>query len=148
MKAKKLIPFVIGLFILFFVREARLPINRYDRTEESSRSGALEALEFWTASRAYPASDISPDKYYRAFLQVKREMKSADALAQADTLWTFIGPTNFSGRMICVQFNPLNGNTVYAGAAAGGLWRSYTGGLGADWQRITTGFPVLGVNAI
>ena len=33
-----------------------------------------------------------------------------------------------------------------AGAASGGLWRSRIGG--GNWQRIVTGFPVLGVNAI
>jgi hypothetical protein len=79
MKSRKLIPFIIGLFMFSFIREARLPMNQGDRSEElSSRSGALEALEFWSASRSYPSTDISPDKYYRAFLQVKREMRSAD----------------------------------------------------------------------
>ncbi|MBI3766385.1 MAG: T9SS type A sorting domain-containing protein [Ignavibacteriales bacterium] len=59
-----------------------------------------------------------------------------------------MGPLNVVGRMISVAVNPRNGNTVYAGSASGGLWRSYTGGLAGDWQRIPTGYPVLGVAAI
>jgi photosystem II stability/assembly factor-like uncharacterized protein len=59
-----------------------------------------------------------------------------------------MGPANFSGRTIAIALNPLHPSTIYVGSASGGLWRSYTGGLGGDWQRVTTGFPVLGVNAI
>jgi len=133
-------------FLLSFLNDARVlsPVS----TEESSRSGALQALEFWTVARAYPKGDISPDGYYRAVMHMRTAMRNVENLPSADTTWQFIGPTNFSGRMISIAVNPLNPNTVYAGAAAGGLWRSYTGGLGADWRRVPTGYPVLGVRAI
>ena len=55
---------------------------------------------------------------------------------------------NLSGRFISIAINPLNGHTVYVGSASGGLWRSRTGGLGHDWNRVVTGYPVLGVGAI
>ena len=28
------------------------------------------------------------------------------------------------------------------------MWRSHSGGLTADWERVQTGYPVLGVSAI
>jgi photosystem II stability/assembly factor-like uncharacterized protein len=63
--------------------------------------------------------------------------------------WTAIGPHNTGGRTLAIEFNPQNPNTVYAGSASGGLWVSYTGSAGVDaWQRIETGFPVLGVSTI
>jgi len=137
------------VFMVSFIHEARIPsIERAKSPTTSHRSGALEALEFYTASRSYPKSDISPDKYYRAYDHVKSSMTRAETLVPIDTVWRFIGPTNFSGRMISVAINPINPSTIYAGAAAGGMWRSRSGGLGSDWQRVQTGFPVLGVNAI
>ena len=121
-------------------------LSQYPPQREETTSESLEALQLWTQSRAYPAADISPDAHYKAFVLAKTQMHEAKTSA-ADQ-WRSIGPTNFSGRMISVALNPLNPNTVYAGAASGGLWRSYTGGLGGDWQRVPTGFPVLGVNSI
>ena len=124
-----------------------------DRKTASSHStphisDAMEALELWTQARAYPYSDIPPDAHYRAYMYSKSRIREFSASILTPPPWQSIGPINFSGRMISIALNPLNPNTVYAGSASGGLWRSYTGGLGGDWQRITTGFPVLGVNAI
>src|SRR2546422_1496911 len=116
---------------------------------EAEPSGALEALEFWTRARAYPDADIAPAKFYRAYDDSKRLMSNrAPSSLTAGSLWEPIGPVNLQGRTISVAFNPLNGNTVYVGSASGGLWRSYTGGLAGDWQRVVTGYPVLGVGAI
>ncbi len=116
--------------------------------EEQGRSGARQALEFWTRARAYPHADIPPDRYFKAVMQVKSSMKHLPREIQSTNSWQSIGPSNLSGRMISVSVNPQNSNTLYAGAASGGLWRSYTDGLEGDWQRINTGFPVLGVGAI
>ncbi|NIW79968.1 MAG: hypothetical protein GWN16_11135, partial [Calditrichae bacterium] len=52
-------------------------------------------------------------------------------------------------RTLVVEFNPQNPNTIFAGSASGGLWRSYSAGRGADaWEYVPTGFPVLGVSSI
>jgi hypothetical protein len=136
---------IITLFLTLLFMDAQRQVRPQ---QAPTRSGALEALEFWTSARAYPESDIAPDKYYQAFLHVQTHMPKAYEPLRSDGVWQFIGPTNFSGRMISVAINPLNPGTVYAGAASGGLWRSHTGGLGSDWHRVPTGFPVLGVNAI
>jgi hypothetical protein len=37
--------------------------EEYEIEKEEGRSGALEALDFWTNSRAYPGKDIPKDKY-------------------------------------------------------------------------------------
>jgi photosystem II stability/assembly factor-like uncharacterized protein len=127
------------LFVLAF-------LLAMDHRVPASASDAMQALELWTQSRAYPFADISPDAHYRAFQYVRSEM--SEARSSVVDAWRSIGPINFSGRMIAVALNPHNPSTIYAGAASGGLWRSFTGGLGGDWHRVETGFPVLGVNAI
>ncbi|MBL0341744.1 MAG: hypothetical protein IPP71_12870 [Bacteroidetes bacterium] len=63
--------------------------------------------------------------------------------------WTALGPMNFGGRTLSLCFNPQNPNTIFAGSAAGGLWKSTSSGTGAAaWSQVETGFPVLGVAAI
>jgi photosystem II stability/assembly factor-like uncharacterized protein len=70
------------------------------------------------------------------------------ATSLASIPWEFIGPTNIQGRVLCVAVNPLNSNTIYAGTAGSGLWRSRTAGRGGNWQRIPLGLPAAGVGAI
>ena len=50
-----------------------------------------------------------------------------------------------------MALDPTDPNILYAGSASGGLWRLTIKDLSADdytWERIPTGFPVLGVGAI
>lgn len=111
--------------------------------------GAYYALEFWNKARAYPNEDIPSEKFYAAFENVKaNRLSKSNSFNRADE-WIAIGPHNTGGRTNAIAFNPQNPNTVYAGSASGGLWRSYTGGVGVDaWHYVSTGFPVLGVSSI
>ncbi|MDO8550133.1 MAG: T9SS type A sorting domain-containing protein [Ignavibacteria bacterium] len=109
-------------------------------------SGAYDALNFWSSQRVYPFNDFPDKKYYQEFEKYKanRSLNKYNG-----TIWETIGPHNTAGRTLCIEFNPQNPNTIYAGSASGGLWRSYTGGFGAEaWEYISTGYPVLGVSSI
>ncbi len=112
-------------------------------------SGAMKALQLWTAQRAYPNDNFDDRLFHAAF---NTEMsKRGDRLAkrQASDMWRQIGPHNIGGRTISVAVNPMNPSTIYAGSASGGLWRSVTEGKGASaWEYVPTGFPVLSVGAI
>lgn len=110
-------------------------------------SGAMESMDIWAMQRAYPDKTIPDAKYYTAYEYAKNTFTNERDNAGSE--WRAIGPLNIGGRTLAVTFNPLNGNTVYAGSASGGLWRSYSGGTGAAaWSHIQTGFPVLSVGAI
>lgn len=120
--------------------------------QESGFSGAKAALDFWTRSRAYPDPDIPQGKYYQAVQQAAqqsvKDAKAAQRALPSTAPWQSLGPLNVWGRMLCVALNPRNPNTVLAGSASGGLWRSHTGGLGGDWSRVSLGFPALGIASI
>ena len=137
----------VGIFLVVALAEiawfAGDSFGSHERTSE-----AQKALDLWTMSRAYPYTDIPGDRYFKAYQAAKNMRTGVEALMSIPAPWVSIGPSNFAGRTIAITINPLNPNSIYIGAAAGGLWRSRTGGLGADWQRVATGFPVLGVNAI
>jgi photosystem II stability/assembly factor-like uncharacterized protein len=45
--------------------------------------------------------------------------------------WEEAGPSNFAGRVTCLLIDPKNQNNLYAGSAAGGVWR--TSDAGQHW---------------
>ena len=63
--------------------------------------------------------------------------RSADvaALDLALGTWTSLGPGNIGGRTRSLLINPTNPNVMYAGAVAGGVWR--TTDSGATWFPLT-----------
>jgi len=124
------------------------PNDRYDEQGLKRFSGAMLAMDWWASLRAYPSVEFPARGWAAGFEQARKLPKTASA-GKAWTDWEPIGPGNIGGRMVCVAFNPQNPSTVWAGSASGGVWRSYTGGVGVDaWERIETGHPVLGVSSI
>ncbi|MBC8047161.1 MAG: hypothetical protein H7Y00_10225, partial [Fimbriimonadaceae bacterium] len=66
-----------------------------------------------------------------------------------ENAWKSVGPNNVGGRTVSIAIHPTDTNTIWLGAASGGLWKSTTGGIGISaWENIPTGFEVLGVGAI
>ncbi|MCG8604612.1 hypothetical protein MJD09_06365, partial [bacterium] len=111
-------------------------------------SGARRALDLLSDIRSYPNSDIPETGFFDGYVLSKQTLRKGVRSVQKQP-WRPIGPTNIGGRTLAIALNPQNPNTVYAGSASGGLWRSLSGGRGADaWEKIRTGFPVLGVSAI
>ena len=142
MKKNIVIPIFLSAMVL-----ATAVIVTQRRPERSVKkiSGAFRALEFWAAQRAYPQKVMPGRGHYQAYQAAGSSLKEAAAAEP----WRSIGPDNIGGRTLAVSFNPQNPNTVYAGSASGGLWRSRTAGVGpAAWEYVDTGYPVLGVSSI
>ncbi len=112
----------------------------------SDANGAYEALNMFAQQRAYPENDIPRNAYQRADVQRKQLEQSTGR--SNPTPWEARGPWNTAGRTLTLAFNPQNDQTIYAGSASGGLWRSYAQGEGVSWHRVPLGFPVLGVSSI
>ena len=63
--------------------------------------------------------------------------------------WQTLGPNKlvvFGGRMISHAFDPVDINTVYAGSATGGLWKTTDGGQ--FWRSMTDDIPSTGVGGV
>ena len=135
----------IVIFIFFFSPEQpRIP--SFDK--ELQVSGARRALDMLSDIRAYPNKKLPDVGFFKAYEFSKRSLRKRGAGIQVQP-WRAIGPHNIGGRTLAVALNPMNPTTIYAGSASGGLWRSYSGGSGANaWQKVPTGFPVLGVSSI
>ena len=140
------------LFITLFIAAALTFItfqtNFVSKSSGSQErfSGAMQSLDFWTVQRAYPNKYIPENAYYKAYESAKTKLSKSNILTPD---WQEMGPQNIGGRTLAIDINPLNPNTIYAGSASGGLWRSYSGGVGVKaWNYVPTGFPVLSVSAI
>lgn len=148
MKSKYLLIITIFLFAsafyFFFIAKSKTD----NVPKQKSLSGAMQALDFWNTQRAYPNKDIPDEIYYKAF-EYSKSLPLLKATEDSNDTWKPMGPHNIGGRTISIAINPKNPNTIFAGAASGGLWRSYTAGVGANvWHQIKLGFPALGIGSI
>jgi len=111
-------------------------------------SGAMESMQWMTQIRAYPEIDIPSDKFFKAFEYSKENLQAVNERDDLDQ-WQSIGPNNIGGRSLSVAVHPVDTGTIFMGAASGGLWKSTSGGLGANaWTMINTGYPSLAVSHI
>lgn len=148
-KNKFLISFVIicSLLTITFTF-LRYEDNVRNEKTEKEPDGIIDAFQFMSEIRAFPDTDIPDDKYYRAFEYSKTHLQEIHTDA-SPTDWTSIGPNNIGGRSLCVAIHPVDTATLFIGSASGGLWKSTTGGIGANaWTRIETGYPSNAVSSI
>lgn len=149
-------PFQLAVLLFVALLAGYAVLGRFDSRETKQAfhrsrppSGAMEALNFFSAARAYPNRIIPDQGFYRAFEFTRTALAKGNVQSLANSQWKLLGPQNIGGRTNAIAINPKNPNTIYVGAASGGLWRSFTGGVGAQaWEYVETGFPVLGVGAI
>ncbi|MEO0727541.1 MAG: T9SS type A sorting domain-containing protein [Bacteroidota bacterium] len=133
--------------ILLFLSACQ-PVSPPLQAEEEQISGAYEALNFFGLRTTYP-NDRIPDQAFLRAWQDHQRMPDAAVAERGIGPWEAMGPVNRGGRTLILEFNPQNPNTLWIGTASGGLWRSYTEGLGAEaWEYVDIGFPVLGVSSI
>ena len=62
------------------------------------------------------------------------------------TGWWKLGPRNFNGRIKSLAIHPVNGNVLLAGAANGGVWRTFDGG--ASWNACWFSQESMAIGAI
>jgi photosystem II stability/assembly factor-like uncharacterized protein len=119
-------------------------IGRGEKLEEGK---AWDYFEYWYGIRAYPQELIPQAAYFSAWQKAKTEIRPA--VSDKARSWASIGPDNIGGRVLSMAIDPSDPQVIWAGSASGGLWKSTTGGEGADaWSRVETGFPSLSVSAI
>jgi photosystem II stability/assembly factor-like uncharacterized protein len=121
--------------------------NAQETSKTEETSGAYEALTFNADRINYPDIKIPDGGYYKAWEQ--QTFPNGGRTANLTPPFESLGPLNRAGRTLAMAFNPQNPNTMYAGSASGGLWRSYTAGAGeAAWEQVSIDLPVLAVSCI
>ncbi|MFM6960264.1 MAG: hypothetical protein ACKOW0_04465 [Schleiferiaceae bacterium] len=102
--------------------------------------------------RVYPTGQRpQPNSLYLGMQQVQSTWGSNSTGASGIGQWTPVGPFDGNpiqgiGRVNTVAFHPTDPNVIFAGAPAGGLWK--TTNQGTTWSTNTDLLPNLGVSGI
>lgn len=110
---------------------------------------------FWE-QRTYPANKIPPKIYHAAISEALRTPFRASANTAT---WQELGPAplneltyagqsaqDASGRTLSVVVHPNNSNTIFIGAAQGGIWKSTDGGQ--TFKPVADDAPSLAIKVI
>src|ERR1035437_3104334 len=140
----------VGISVLIATSSSDVKQKKRSQKEfNESKTEAIDALQFLSASYAYPNKDVPADAFGKAYDFYKHNFLPQTNKMDMVGSWSNIGPRNCGGRTLCVALSPTDTGTVWLGSASGGLWKSTTGGIGANaWTYVPTGFPVLGVSTI
>ncbi|MEO1438373.1 MAG: hypothetical protein AAFV80_22720, partial [Bacteroidota bacterium] len=137
---------MLSTLTIMLVVQCSNPTIESTETQEPA-SGAGQAMDFFTMARTFPDGKYSSKAYKKAFRQ--KQLDRALKAGPNPSDWNAIGPFNIGGRTLCIGFNHQDDETLWIGTASGGLWRTYVAGEGVGaWERVETGFPVLGVASI
>ena len=120
---------------------------KVDVVSESLAPKGKLAPNFWQEWKwSYPDATWNPEEADKAEREARLHGEQQQERVVEGT-WTQHGPLNLSGRINTIHEgnNPLLPR-LYAGAAAGGLWRSVNHGM--SWTPITDEFEHLAVGAM
>ena len=105
--------------------------------------------DWFYAQRAWPAGSIPSDQPGKAFSEARKfrdDQVRQKSLSSSAIVWNEAGPYNIPGRITDLAVDPNNKNVVYAATAAGGIFKTTTGGT--NWTPIFDNQPSLSIGAI
>lgn len=89
--------------------------------------------DWFYRQRAFPHGEINYEAYREAFdrsQQMKQQAKSRGLRNE----WQLVGPTNRGGRISAIAMHSQDMQTIYAGAASGGIFKSTN--QGQTWEPV------------
>ena len=105
--------------------------NTKQNNTELNQKPKLSPGEYMAHQRMYPYDAINQENYLQAMKQTQA-FKSSEKLF--DYNWEFAGPTNIGGRITDIEIHPNSPETIYLGAATGGVWKSEDDGDSWDFM--------------
>ncbi len=97
--------------------------------------------DYMFQQRAFPEGKINREAYKVALLQAAEMRRTSQMFRNAET-WENVGPTNIGGRIAALAADPT-GQTIYAGVASGGVWKTTDDGV--NWTPIFDDAPTLSI---
>ncbi len=119
-----------------------------DVKDKKEKGPNLAPSEWSFLQRTFPYFTADLDAYSIALKQVNALKESQNRFYKNSNLtsWQFAGPINIGGRVVDIEFNPIEPNIVYAGAATGGVFKSTDTGL--SWFPIFDDAATLSIGDI
>ncbi len=147
-KISILLPVLLMILSFHFFSEWNSSVQSLSENEfllnKNENDRDLRPYEWEYLKRTYPYFNADPRAYLNAIedahkLRVKTERYYL-AKGNSNVQWEFIGPVNVGGRVVDLEFNPLDPNIIYAGFSTGGVFKSTD--MGGSW------FPVFDDQAV
>lgn len=142
--------------------EVQKVFNNYWQNRTDYKSNGYKVFKRWeyiNENRVLADGRLQQPGYvWEVYNKYQTEQSTKRKIAQrsAAGTWAQMGPNAYPtnntgqptgmGRVNSLAFHPTDANTIYAGAASGGLWKSTN--LGGSWSSISSNLPKLGVSAI
>lgn len=115
------------LFSLLFAGACSCCFLQCQGPEPPGKEPEAIPSDWFFRQRAYPDGQASQEKYLRAVRDHKR-LSAANAHRSVHSSWVFRGPLNTGGRISALAVHPDFPDTIFVGAASGGVFRSYDRG--------------------
>ena len=112
------------------------------KTQPSTGWKPYNRAKWFRDARMENGRSVDPHARWSAW-EVK---KAREGRQLGRSAWFEIGPTNLSGRVLAIAFDPTNASTVYVGAASGGLWKTTDGG--DTWVPKTDELPSIAIGGV
>ena len=123
----KILPFLIGVFLISFCTEQK------NKTIAFASDNPAERVVWERIRLADPSTGEIPRNIRQKEMIFAKTLPKSTALSKAN--WVQRGPYNVGGRTRAFAMDVLNENTLFAGGASGGMFRSTDGGQ--SWAMTT-----------
>ncbi|MFH1197991.1 MAG: hypothetical protein V1720_19975 [bacterium] len=142
--------FLASFAVSFLIFSLALHFNVSNKSFTNKKNAIKYPSETEWLKRTFPYFTSDRDANQNAIEQAK-QLKAATkqkflSKHNLQAQWEFAGPINIGGRVSDIEFNPLDPNIVYAGAATGGVFKSTD--MGETWFPIFDDQPILPVGDI
>jgi Sortilin, neurotensin receptor 3, len=136
----------VGVFLLSFVWAC----SSVQPTASETLQRRYEPYDHFSFQRSYPDTLLDWGGWRQALRQARtgkvQERGPNDGPGIIPVAWTFQGPANIPGRVNTLAVKPDDENTVLAGFAGGGIFKSTN--AGATWAPVFDEFLELSVSKI
>ena len=129
--------------IFWAIHEPQKSVNTANPGDINQKQASVTPNDWMSLQRLYPYNRIKPEVYHDALEQAQVLMRQGSF---GDESWELTGPTNIGGRITDIEIPEGDLNTIYVGAATGGIWKTTNGGL--DWINLFQEVPVITIGDI
>jgi photosystem II stability/assembly factor-like uncharacterized protein len=130
----KMKKFAFGLLLTVLMASA-FSIYQYSDLPAKKQTQEKKKMpnNWFFQQRAYPYDHINQEAYKEALVQANVERDSY-RMRNAQQSWKFAGCINIGGRITDIEMHAADQQTIYAGAATGGIFKSTN--AGTSWLPI------------
>ncbi len=125
---------VLSVVVVFYFTRPEQQVNQTlaERMKKTEPGPDQRPSDWDWLRRTYPHWQVDAQAFREEMKKAQQMRTNAPNLEFLPV--EFAGPTNIQGRVSDIEFNPLNPNIVYAGAATGGVFKSTD--MGQTWFPI------------